>query len=177
LREQLRVFVATGTSKAFPRLLEAVRSLANEPQVELFVQRGMAGPSFSELPGEDFIAREEFAERLVWADVVVCHGGAGALYEAHVAGHRPIVVPRLARFGEHVNDHQIELATTLANADKAVLCNDVSRLREVVLSAKRRGPAIAVQPELVAAVREELLTQRRTSALARAKSLLSRLRA
>jgi len=170
------VFVVTGTGKAFPRLLEALRVLEKEPNIELFVQRGAAGPSFRDLPGEDFISREEFARRLLWADVVVCHGGSGALYEAYMAGHTPIVVPRLARFGEHVNDHQIELASTLANANKAVLCDDLSRLRELVLSAKRRGPRITVRPELVQAVREELLAPSGNTILARVRSMLSKKR-
>ena len=176
MREHLRVFVATGTGPAFTRLLEALRALAKEPSVELFVQRGAAGPSFANLPGEDFIAREEFAKRLLWADVVVCHGGAGTVYEAHLAGHVPIVVPRLSRIDGQVNDHQRELVTSLANADQAVLCDDLSRLRDIVLSAKRRGPAISVQPELVAAVREELLAPGRTTIFVKARALLSRKR-
>lgn len=176
MREHRRVFVATGTGPAFTRLLDAMRILTGEPEVELFAQRGTAGPSFRDLPGEDFISREEFAKRLLWADVVVSHAGSGAIYEAYMAGHVPILVPRLARHGEAVNDHQLELASTLANANKAVLCDDLSRLRELVLSAKRRGPAIAVESELVAAVREELLAPTRNTIFARARSMLSKKR-
>lgn len=172
MREHLRVFVATGTGKGFPRLLVALRLLAKDPNVELFVQRGAAGPSFSDLPGEDFISREAFAKRLLWADCVVCHGGAGTLYEAHLAGHVPIVVPRLSRFGELVNDHQLELVTTLANANKVVLCDDVSRLRDLVLAAKRQKLAVAVQSELVTAVRKELLTPKRATLVGKILSLL-----
>jgi len=171
LRKHLRVFVATGTGPAFTRLLEALRALANEPSVELFAQRGSAGPSFHDVPGEDFIPREEFAKRLVWADVVVSHAGSGAMYEAYMAGHVPILVPRLSRFGEAVNDHQLELATSLANAGKAALCDDLSRLRDIVLSAKRRGHAISVQAALVEVVRNELRAPGRPT-LAKATGLL-----
>lgn len=176
MRKHLRVFVATGTGPAFTRLLEALRALATEPSVELFVQRGSAGSSFADLSGEDLISRDEFAERLLWADVVVSHAGSGAIYEAYMAGHAPILVPRLSVFGEAVNDHQLELATTLANAKKAVLCDDLSRLRDLVRSAKRRGPAISVEPKLVAAVREELLAPDRATIFNKARTMLSRRR-
>lgn len=158
MREHLPVFVATGTGPAFPRLLEAVRALVTETSVELFVQRGSAGSAFADLPGEDFISREEFAKRLHWADVVICHAGAGTVYEAYLAGHVPILVPRLSQFGEIVNEHQLELSSTLANADKAVLCNDLSTLPALVLSAKRRGEPKSVAPKLVEAVRQELVS-------------------
>lgn len=158
MRKPLRIFVATGTGPPFPRLLDAVRSLANEPNVELFVQRGSAGPSFSDLPGEDFISREAFARELHVADIVISHAGAGAIYEACVAGHVPILVPRLPALDEIVNDHQIELSTTLANAHKAILCDDLEKLPALVQSAKKRGEPISIEPKLIEAVRKELLT-------------------
>lgn len=142
----------------FPRLLHAVASLAGEPRFELFVQRGSSGPQFAHLPGEDFISREVFEEHLAWADLVICHGGAGALYEAHLAGHIPIVLPRLARFGESVNDHQLELVSKLSATGKAILCEDPSRLLDLVLSAKPRAERMRVEPELIQAVRHELLS-------------------
>lgn len=157
MRQHLRLFVATGTGLPFPRLLKAIEPLAREAEVELFGQRGAAGPSFAHLPGEDFISREDFEARLGWADVVVCHGGAGTLYEAHLAGHLPIVVPRLSRFGEHVNDHQLELAHALATSHRATLCQDLTSLRALVLSAKPRSEPLQVDPPLVQAIRTELL--------------------
>lgn len=177
MRKPLRIFVATGTGPPFPRLLEAVRSLAEEPNVELFVQRGSAGPKFADLPGEDFIAREAFAKELVLADIVISHAGAGAIYEAHLAGHVPILVPRRSRLGEHVNDHQLELSTTLADAGKAIICDDLDALPALVASAKKRGEPISVEPKLIAAIRKELLVQpRRQSLFSIARTLVSRAR-
>lgn len=156
--QHLRVFAVTGTGMPFPRLLGGLRAVAADPGVDLFVQRGAAGAGFADLPGEDFISREAFAERLAWADVVVSHGGAGTLFEACRAGHAPIVVPRRLRWREHVNDHQVELAHELARAGRATVCDDADALAGVVRAARRRALAdVARDERLVRAVREALL--------------------
>lgn len=45
--------------------------------------------------------------------MLITHGGAGTMVNAVKRGKRVIVVPRLARYGEHVDDHQLELAKRL----------------------------------------------------------------
>ena len=44
------------------------------------------------------------------ADIIITHGGPATFMGAIAKGKKPIVVPRLEKFGEHVNDHQIEFA-------------------------------------------------------------------
>ena len=140
-RQHLRVFVACGTGRSFSRLLRAVRPLMADEKCELFVQRGPGTDDFAALPGLALIDRAAFAERLAWADVVVCHGGAGTLYEAFCAGHVPIVVPRLKRFGEHVNDHQLELAEALSLRKLAFVVHPGEDLLESIRpAAAHRGP-------------------------------------
>jgi UDP-N-acetylglucosamine transferase subunit ALG13 len=58
------------------------------------------------------------------AAVVVCHGGAGIISSALAAGRRPIVVPRRASLGEHVDDHQYQLTRKLADWGLAVVVED-----------------------------------------------------
>jgi len=42
-------------------------------------------------------------------DTVITHGGTGAIIGAVKKGKKVIAVPRLAKFGEHVDDHQLQL--------------------------------------------------------------------
>ena len=44
------------------------------------------------------------------ADIIITHGGPATFMGAIAKGKKPIVVPRQEKFGEHVNDHQIEFA-------------------------------------------------------------------
>lgn len=149
--QHLRVFVACGTGPRFGRLLHAVERLAHEPHVELFVQRGEAATDYAHLPGAPSVSREEFARRLAWADVVICHAGAGTLHEAVCAGHRPLVLARLARHGEIVNDHQQELVRALEarGAARALHASNTGAAELPALSSTRIGAARA--PTRVAA--------------------------
>ena len=43
-----------------------------------------------------------------WADIVVSHGASGSIMKALNAGKKVIAVTRLEKYGEHINDHQIQ---------------------------------------------------------------------
>ena len=44
------------------------------------------------------------------ARVIVCHAGIGCIQDALEVKRSLLVVPRLRRFNEHMNDHQVDLA-------------------------------------------------------------------
>ncbi len=100
------ILVTTGTNApAFDRLLRAVEHFDNGES--LVVQHG---PSKLRPPGAtcvDYLAFDQFVELVREARVVITHAGVGSILITLMNGKRPIVVPRLARFGEHVDDHQV----------------------------------------------------------------------
>jgi UDP-N-acetylglucosamine transferase subunit ALG13 len=122
-------------------LLSAADELAKTSDVELFVQRGAEAADFAHLPGAALMSREDFAGRVAWADVVICHGGAGTLHETLCAGHIPLVMARLARFAEHVNDHQIELVQALEERGRLLSFSTSQELRARLPSCGQRNPA------------------------------------
>ena len=148
-----------GTKGPFPRLTEAVSLLAKTTGWRVLVQHashelpaGLEG--WSELP------REALLQEIDRADAVVCHAGSGTIRDAIRAGHRPIVVPRLARHGEHVNDHQLELVTALA--DRITPIGDLAAeslahaLRDAIAVAKRSPPRVLPGDALRAALEAEI---------------------
>jgi UDP-N-acetylglucosamine transferase subunit ALG13 len=70
---------------------------------------------------------------------VVCHAGDGSILAAVRAGHVPVVLPRLARYGEAVDDHQLELAAHLSLARHVIAVADPADLRRP-WPAPRRAP-------------------------------------
>lgn len=106
------ILVSTGTNgKPFDRLLRAVAEL--ELDEELVLQHG---PSSVRRAGATCLAAtsfEEFSELVGRARVVIIHGGAGSVLVALANGKHPLVVPRLARYGEAVDDHQLDFARRL----------------------------------------------------------------
>lgn len=64
----------------------------------------------------DFVGHDELAEILGSVRAVVCHGGPGTIFDCRRAGLVPVVVPRAAAHGEHVDDHQVLFTKRLAAA-------------------------------------------------------------
>jgi UDP-N-acetylglucosamine--N-acetylmuramyl-(pentapeptide) pyrophosphoryl-undecaprenol N-acetylglucosamine transferase len=79
----------------------------------------------------------ELEQALRAADVVVAHAGVGSSLLALAAGKRPLLVPRRVAHGEHVDDHQGEIAAELARRGLAVTAEaeevSVTHLRDTGL--------------------------------------------
>jgi UDP-N-acetylglucosamine transferase subunit ALG13 len=56
---------------------------------------------------------EEMDKYIEQADLVIAHGGVGTIFSAIKKGKKVIAVPRLEKYGEHINDHQIEICEEL----------------------------------------------------------------
>lgn len=104
------IFATCGSSHLpFERFMRALAVVAPD---ELIVQHGPAEPppAARAVPFLPFAAVLELIEE---ADVVVSHAGVGSIICAVRAGHVPIVFPRMQRYAETIDDHQVELARAL----------------------------------------------------------------
>jgi UDP-N-acetylglucosamine transferase subunit ALG13 len=73
------------------------------------------------------------------ASLVVGHGGAGTILNA-LKFHIPIVVvPRSQRFGEHFDNHQMELAQRLAGNELIKVVYDIESLESAVKEMLEKG--------------------------------------
>jgi UDP-N-acetylglucosamine transferase subunit ALG13 len=118
-RTPLRVVVTVGTMRfGFARLVERLRAILPD-DAEVFWQIGPT-PAPGLLDTHDSVPGSELARQFRRADVVVSHAGCGSALDALDAGKCAILVPRLKRFGEHVDDHQVEIARTLDERGLAI---------------------------------------------------------
>ena len=152
-----RVVAIIGTKGPFPRLVDALADWARRhPGSSVWVQHGEGGLP-APLEGVALVARADLLARVDAADVVVCHAGSGTVRDALTRGHVPVVVPRRAHHGEHVNDHQVELVEALG--DRIVRLDDVAALDAALIrAAARRGEpdAAAGAGALLEALRSDL---------------------
>ena len=117
------IFVTLGSQKfQFNRLLKAVDELDTEE--EIFAQIGYSDYKPQHYKYKEFLDREEFAAWEEKADIVITHGGTGAIIGAVKKGKKVIAVPRLAKYGEHVDDHQIQLIGQFRNLNLIYACMD-----------------------------------------------------
>jgi UDP-N-acetylglucosamine transferase subunit ALG13 len=155
-------FVALGSHPAgFARCLRLVDEAVAAGTLPRPVRSQVAHPGYAPRTFEptSWLSGEEMRAAIAAAEVVVCHGGAGIISSVLRVGRRPLVVPRLRRHGEHVDDHQLEIAAKLAALGLVVLPGDVIADDDVA-AARRPLPAVQSQngrPSLEAAVGAALL--------------------
>lgn len=158
----LSTFVSVGNAtQPFHRLLDAVCELVHQLPQPVFVQYGSAQdficcPSCHAVA---FMEMQAFERQVAEAELLILHAGAGSVIHAVRAGKVPVVMPRRAHLGEHVDDHQLEFARELAAAGKVVMCEDVSELADAVAEAlerQRKNPNTTGEPALVGMVRAVL---------------------
>lgn len=157
------ILVTVGTNEArFDRLLRALGDSQQGGGEELLVQHG---PSSVRPPGAkcvDFLPYDELVEAIRRARVVVTHAGVGSIMTALSNGRRPIVVPRLARYGEAVDDHQVGLGRRLAREGLVVCVESEEAIREA-LDAPPAGAAVELgaSARLVADLKAYVESRRR----------------
>ena len=148
------IFATVGThGQPFTRFLDALASLDGD----VVVQYGHNEPPAGVYVATAFLPFDELCSYMHDADVVVTHAGVGSILCARQAGHVPVVVPRLHRFGEHVDDHQTELVSALAADGHVVPVWDIAELPAAVARAGRCTDVHRAENPLHAAVRHALL--------------------
>lgn len=133
----MRVFVTVGThERGFDTLLEALGPWAAKER-DLFVVQ--SGHSQAGVPGarqQAWFTREEFSGELAAADLVVAHLGCGIAREVQVAGKPCLFVARSRARGEHIDDHQAELAEALAGREGLGFASPEENLEEKAASLR-----------------------------------------
>jgi len=133
------IFITLGSQKfQFNRLLKAVDEQVASGKIkdEIFAQIGASDYKPQNYEYKDFLNRDEFADELSKAVIVITHGGTGAIIGAVKKGKKVIAVPRLKKYGEHVDDHQLQLIGQFRELDLICECRDCENLWKAVEEVK-----------------------------------------
>ena len=57
----------------------------------------------------DLMSKEQLEKLQNEADLIITHGGVGSIVSSIEKGKKVIAVPRMHEYGEHVNNHQIQI--------------------------------------------------------------------
>lgn len=139
--ERPSLFVTLGTIQGyrFDSLIEAVLAtgLADERTVW---QTGFT-TGRTDLPGRvhEQMGAAEFESAARSADVVISHAGVGNLLGFLEMGIRPVLVTRRKHRGEHVDDHQTQVAGLVGDLDIASVVDAPLLGRRLVLEASGRS--------------------------------------
>lgn len=129
------IFITVGSQKfPFDRLLRSVDELIEKKVIteEVFAQIGCSRYTPKHYPCQQFLDHDEFERMTGKADIILTHGGTGVIIGAVKKGKKVIAVPRLAQYGEHVDDHQLQLIGQFQDLNLICSCQDLSHLAEAL---------------------------------------------
>jgi UDP-N-acetylglucosamine transferase subunit ALG13 len=132
------IFVTVGTNEArFDRLLRCVENLEAD---DIVVQYGCSTYRPRNAECFAFFTFEELVGYMRAASVVVTHAGVGSVSVALANGRCPVVVPRLRRYGEAIDDHQLALGRRLAQSGLVTLVEEPEILGEQHIKSAASSP-------------------------------------
>lgn len=109
------IFIAVGTQKfQLDRLLKMVDELVGKGVIteEVFAQSGNCTYVPKNFKAESFLTKEVFGNYIKNCDLLITHSGVATII-AGLKNQKPVIVmPRLAKYNEHVDDHQVQIANS-----------------------------------------------------------------
>lgn len=154
-RDVSKVVVTLGTYRGygFARLLKRMLKIL-PTGADVLWQTGDTQTDGLGIAGHAAMPERDLANAMGEADVVVAHAGVGSAIAALEAGKVPLLVPRRLAQGEHVDDHQVQIAGELERRGLGIAREaDTLEYRDLLAAASGRTKALAQPPEFAADAR------------------------
>lgn len=135
----LLIFVVLGTHELpFTRLLKEVDRLKTEGVIHerIVVQSGHTKYESEQMELIPFMSFEEMDRLYDEARIIIAHAGTGSIIQGVKKGKRVIAVPRLEKFGEHNDDHQLEIVAQFGQAGHIIGTEGPDDLEEALKKAE-----------------------------------------
>ena len=129
------IFVTLGSQKfQLNRLLRAIDMQIGSGKIKdtVFAQIGYSDYVPENFEYKDFLDRNEFLFMQDKCDIIITHGGTGAIVSALKKNKKVIAVARLEKYGEHVDDHQLQIIRQFTRSGLICECKDCDKLSEIL---------------------------------------------
>jgi UDP-N-acetylglucosamine transferase subunit ALG13 len=83
-----------------------------------------------------FMDKNIFENHIQQADVIIAHSGVGTIMSGLRLNKPVIVFPRLKKFNEHVDNHQIEIAKAFVQKNYVLSCENENHLLDIIEKSK-----------------------------------------
>ena len=135
------ILVTVGSQKfQFNRLLKKIDELIDKKVItdKVFAQIGVSDYKPKNYEYVDFMSQDEFNQKLDESDLIITHAGTGVIINAVKKEKKVIAIPRLAKYGEHVDNHQIQLIEQFDELNFIEPCYEIEDLEEKVKNIKNK---------------------------------------
>lgn len=126
------IFFTVGTQFSFDRLLSSFDKWKRDSGsgLDAFGQIGDSHLKDLSFPNKNFINLDEYSKCFEKADIIVSHAGMGTVLKALSASKPIIVMPRLFKYSEHRNDHQVATCKKIRNLNGCYVAETEGELHE-----------------------------------------------
>lgn len=152
------IFVTIGNSPwDFTRFVKEIDFIARKIDEEIIIQIGHTDYEPKYTRYFKFISKQEIEKFYVDARVIVSHAGIGSIISASLHNKPIILVPRRKKYGEHFDDHQIEIAGEMEKVKGIVVVYDVKELESTIQNVSPNSINIGTEKELNVKLKEYLI--------------------
>ena len=137
------IFVILGTQdKSFVRLLQEMDRLIENGTItkQVIVQAGSTKYQSKNMEIHKMLPMKKFLNYMEQSDYVITHGGVGSILDALKYQKKVIAVPRLKQYGEHENNHQIQIIEKFTKENYILGCEGVETLKDAIVSLDKFTP-------------------------------------
>lgn len=137
------IFVTVGThDQDFVRLVRKIDELVEGKRIKekVVIQTGYTEYKPKKCKWFKFVSPEEFEKMCEKSDLIITHAGVGSIMTCLNLGKNTIVVPRLKKFNEHRDDHQLQITRELEKQGKILAVYDIDKLEKTVSRARTWKP-------------------------------------
>jgi len=137
----------------FERLVREMDEVAGKIDEEVIMQIG--GTKYIPLNAKHFGFGTEDEVKLLCqeARIVVTHGGVGTILNVLQGGATVVVVPRLGKYGEAIDDHQLVFVQELEKKGRITAVYDVESLEDALRKVDSKPAPLAKDRSLVNALK------------------------
>ncbi len=141
------IFVVVGTQEPFDRLIKYIDEWsAVSLYTDIIAQISNAKYIPKNFQWFDFITPEAFDDQFKNAELIISHAGMGTIISALQYSKPIIVMPRLAKFHEHRNDHQLATANSFSKLNMVNAAFNKEELFQLLNNRQKLLPASSITP-------------------------------
>jgi len=134
-------FITVGSQKfQFNRLLKKIDELIDKSIIKdnVYAQIGVSDYKPQKYEYVDFMTQDEFNKKLDEANLIITHAGTGVIINAVKREKKVIAIPRLKKYGEHVDDHQIQLIQQFDELNFIEPCYELDEIENKIEKIKNK---------------------------------------
>ncbi len=137
------ILITLGTQdKSFVRILKKVEELIDKKVIneEVIVQAGYTKYESKKMKIFDYVEKKKLEEYIEKSSFIITHAGVGTIFDCLKKNKKIIAVPRLSKYHEHNNDHQLQIVEEFSKENFIIPVYEMDELEDAIQKIKTFQP-------------------------------------